>query len=396
MKPSFIHSRRCWSDETLLLAALCRMSAATPSVNPGLDWRRLLLISQEERISNLAYANLRKDGMINDIPSDVVDEMSLLYEAVLQRTILVNKELSKLLSLFESASIRCMPIKGAFMARHIYDDAGVRDMGDIDILVPPEAGARAAQLLRDRGYDTLDEVEEEGDYVNSSILIDKDSIFPIPIHLHWHIVNASLSLSMYRRAIDMEEMWRESRPVAYDRAHGYAPAPHHLICHLAEHAMKHSFSHLVLVADVVSVFDRFASGTTSGYLDIFPSLDLPKIADCARRWNLRHQVYYTLVIAEEIFGLHVDRALLSAVRPRCQTIWDRALINALRENRRRDGLSFWGLLAAAEDIRGQFRFLWESAFPSRRAMRSFGKEGAPRNYLARLSRGITMIKRSLA
>ncbi|KAB1988343.1 nucleotidyltransferase family protein, partial [Haemophilus parainfluenzae] len=57
-----------------------------------------------------------------------------------------------LLKRLMAAGIDAMPYKGPILAHALYDPADLRQFGDLDIIVPPEAMAAVEPLLRDQGY----------------------------------------------------------------------------------------------------------------------------------------------------------------------------------------------------------------------------------------------------
>ena len=113
-----------------------------------------------------------------------------------------------------------LPMKGLDLAHRLYPSPSLRDMGDIDLLVRPSALGEADEALRRLGYlpdsDPLPLASSGSTLQAVGYSRDDGSI---PVHLHWHVTNASLPHFMYR--IEVGEIWRD--------ASGGTMAPHHRV-----------------------------------------------------------------------------------------------------------------------------------------------------------------------
>lgn len=229
--------------------------------------------------------------------------------------------------------VEFLPLKGLHLAHRVYPSPALRDMGDLDLLVRPGDLRAAHEALRASGY----AAECDPDAVKGSlnaVLYHRDG--DLPVHLHWHVSNASLPHFMYR--IDSEEIWREAR--------GGEMARHHLVVTLCEHALKHSYETLLLLADI-ELASRGA--------------DWRLVAEAARRWGLEEAVACALVLLRDLMG--VESAGLSWVRrPRGGA---GALLLRLARRRRWNGLSALGYLSMAQGVRAKARFVRESLAPRR-------------------------------
>ena len=61
-------------------------------------------------------------------------------------------ELDRILKLFAAAAIPAMPLKGAHLAKAVYENVSWRRIGDIDLLVRTDDLAAAGELLQRDGY----------------------------------------------------------------------------------------------------------------------------------------------------------------------------------------------------------------------------------------------------
>jgi hypothetical protein len=261
--------------------------------------------------------------------------------------------------------VEALPLKGVYLGHRIYPSPGLRDLGDVDLLVHRAEIPDADRTLRQLGYEPEFEAarlaEGRGDLLNAVLYHREDSL---PVHLHWELSNLSLPHFMYR--IDTEEVWRESRGGEMWRPH--------LLLTLCEHALKHSFSALIHLTDVELVSR---------------GMDWDAAADAARRWGLERPVHYALVLLRDLMGVvspGLDRLRVEPLG------WaGRAFLGAARR-RRWDGLSALGLLSMAPGAGGKARFLRETLMP-----RGEAREGLrTRSPWGRLGRTITLAWRGMA
>jgi len=219
-------------------------------------------------------------------------------------------------------------------------------------LVPRSRVEIADRALHSLGYRPSTGLHESlkagGSYLNS-LLYSGDGVFPV--HLHWHVVNASLPLFMVR--IRPEEIWSESREGIVAGARARRMAPHHLLLTLCEHALKHSYDALIHLADI----DRaWRAG-----------VEKVRVFDTARRWGIEPAMRLGLFLASRILGTPVH------VRP-SPGFLSRWILRSVREDRRWAGLGALGYMMMAKGWRDRGRFLRASLSPPPAEIRAFGKQ----------------------
>ncbi|HXG60703.1 MAG TPA: nucleotidyltransferase family protein [Planctomycetota bacterium] len=236
------------------------------------------------------------------------------------------------------SEVEALPLKGLHLAHRLYPSPGLRDMGDIDLLVRRETVVEADRTLRRLGYvperDPRPSLEVPDAWVNSVLYARGRDL---PVHLHWDVRNGSLPGFMVR--IDPEEIWRERD--------GGGMAPHHLLVTLCEHALKHSYDALVHLTDI-----ELAAR----------AVRWERVEEVARRWGLERAVYFALVLVRDLLG--VETPGLKRFRPAGDGPAAQAFLASARR-RRWVGLSALGYLLLAEGPAGKIRFLREMFRPPR-------------------------------
>lgn len=226
--------------------------------------------------------------------------------------------------------VEALALKGLDLAHHLYPSPALRDMGDLDLLVRRADVRRADAALRALGYRPDRDPEPSGGGFLNSALYFRDG--GLPVHLHWHVSNASLPHGMYR--VDVDEIWREASDGAL--------APHHRVVTLCEHALKHSFDALIHLADI-ELASRGA--------------DWPRVAESARRWGLERAVGYALVLVRDVLGVRSPGlAFFETTRPGPEG----GVLLAQARARRSRGVSALGLLSMASS---RIRFIRDAVSP---------------------------------
>ncbi|HLF93426.1 MAG TPA: nucleotidyltransferase family protein [Planctomycetota bacterium] len=225
--------------------------------------------------------------------------------------------------------LEAIPLKGLHLAHRLYPSPGLRDMGDIDLLARDVSAADRA--LRGLGYAPERDARRASPLDAVEYLRDDG----LPVHLHGHVSNASLPHFMYR--VDVGEIWAASR--------GGEMAPHHQVVTLCEHALKHSFSELILLTDI-ELAGR----------DADPGL----VAETASRWGLERAVHYARVLLRDL--MEAETAALERV-PVPPPGWEGRAFLGWARRRRWNGLSALGFLSMARGFRAKARFVREALAP---------------------------------
>jgi hypothetical protein len=183
-------------------------------------------------------------------------------------------------------------------------------VGDIDILVKPGDVSSSVKLLNELGYFNpscycFNPQKPYSAYLNSMPL-SKPAKIPYFVHLHWHLLNATIPLSMYK--IPMEEVWQSAGPERHQDREMLMLDPHHLVVYLSIHAFKHSFNKISLFYDI--------QGAIELYKD---RLDFKAIAEVATEWGAALPLYYSLYLTSEILKADVPEHILSSIKPEKMT-----------------------------------------------------------------------------
>ena len=115
------------------------------------DWARFLAIATNHGLMPLAYEHLNAVAA-DALPKPVLVDLWKWRERTARRNAAMATELAGILADLESAGIDAIPYKGPALAQSLYGDVGLRQFGDLDLLLMPADVLRAKACLLARGY----------------------------------------------------------------------------------------------------------------------------------------------------------------------------------------------------------------------------------------------------
>lgn len=267
---------------------------------------------------------------------------------------LLYHELQQILTACEQEEIPVILLKGAYLAKQVYPEPGLRPMGDLDLMVHPKDLEKACAITGKLGYTTAysHSPEVEMAFSHQMPMYSKGSLFGI--EWHWHLTDPG---SPYD--IEPEELWERAIPMQTEGVPCFALAPEDLFLHLAYHLAGHHHCKVPLraLADIDMLL-----GTASLHLD------WQVIIERAKRWRLERCVYLTLRLARECFGTPLPDGVLMALVPEpveddiiawaYEMLFTAPVAKAIRINN--SLLPVWQKQNSIERL----RMVWESVFLS--------------------------------
>ena len=161
--------------------------------------------------------------------------------------------------LHDEAGIEAMPLKGVVLSLLLYGDPGLRQCGDIDLLVQPERLDEAIPLLLAHGYrPRIPHHFTPDGRMKPSYRRFRHEVGLV--HMSGsHIVEAHHRLNGIRGLLPEHLDVLRARAVAVNVGglEVYVPGPDHLLGYLAVHAMLSRWSTMKWLYDLPFVIDRF-------------------------------------------------------------------------------------------------------------------------------------------
>lgn len=372
-----------------------RASAFPPALQAdGLDWHLFLTKARREGVAPLVYARLLAIVETRTtVPALVLEALSQDYYAAAARNTIIFTELGKVLDALHAAGQQVIVLKGAALAEIVYKNLALRPMADVDLLIQEQDFFTVDQALKQIGYDAAGQAGLDAHALPSdslTALIYRCASENSPsFHIHWHLVNSTVPNGSLTRDMDLAGIWRNAIKTRIAGRETLVLAPHHLLLHLAEHALRvtHSLSKLSYFCDIKEAAEFYRD-----------TLDWDLLIWECKRFNLDRMVSIPFHFAVKYLDADIPAAVVAGLRPKSYRLGERIFIHALSRNRRAPGLSYLLYLAHARGPAEKLAFLWGTLFPPRRVIAQHCGIPSARVgkvfYLRRISRVLFALVRS--
>jgi hypothetical protein len=277
-----------------------------------LDWPYLLRLALMHRVLPLLYSNLSR-AMPEAVPIRILDELRRLFRGNVERNLFLTAELLKLARAFETQGIPAVPFKGPVLAVSAYQDLGLRQFGDLDILVHRRDIVEAGAVIVSQGYrsnldknDTAhnhgsdpDEVAYRGAQYYTFNRSDRRS----KVDLQWRIAQQYFSFS-----IDQERLWERLAPVCVAGRTVRTFAPSDMLLILCVHGSKHRWDKLKWVCDVAELVRVHKC-----------EIDWEEIQQQARKQKAKRMLGLGLLLAQELVGAELPSEISKQIHGNAMT-----------------------------------------------------------------------------
>ncbi len=150
------------SPEEQLLISLCRLYFGEKQkinihalVKKITDIDKFAYLANEHGIIALVYHNLKETGAGDILPKDKMAFLANSNLKSLGRNTFLYNIIEEVLDHFKQAKIKTVLLKGMALELSVYGNKGLRQMNDIDILVPHERCMEARRILLKNGFRSI-------------------------------------------------------------------------------------------------------------------------------------------------------------------------------------------------------------------------------------------------
>jgi hypothetical protein len=264
-------------------------------------WQAFVNLAALHRLGPLIWNRIQEKGLTTMVPKEAAEK--------LQRSLLVNTtqnlrlygELRRLLSALQPEGIRLILLKGIYLATAIYEQIGLREMSDIDVLARSSDLPRIVPIMMDLGYLPLDPIHMDVTFQAAHHLPRMVKEGVATFELHWNLVLPGESYS-----IDVDGLWKQAVPLQLVGYNALILSVEDLLLHLCVHASHHHQFHSGLrsLCDIAETIHRFNS-----------AVNWHAIIEQAiiRKWD--RGVYLTLRLTKEMVGADVPTFVLERLQP---------------------------------------------------------------------------------
>jgi hypothetical protein len=162
------------------------------------QWARVEALAQHHGLTGLLHRSIRSTSVA--VPSEVAArlEASALSDAA--GNLAKFARWTALCQRFADAGVRAMTYKGFHVALSIYDDVGIRPVGDLDFLVEAADVGRAIEVAAQKGYWLTRRWRAALDNVGLPYALSRahemqlGAFDRLAVDLHWHVAPAGLAV----------------------------------------------------------------------------------------------------------------------------------------------------------------------------------------------------------
>lgn len=213
IRGALLHHRLPGGSAARVHAAICSELRDPPQADPWAsflpeDWRLLVNMVHQDRegLGPLLYWQLEKNHWSQSVPPSVRSALAQMYYNTVAHNALLFSEYHKLADEFNRAMLPFVPIKGIALAQEVYPHAGLRPMGDLDLLVPASRADEAVRLAAGAGYTPAEAEIQEG--INAAVAYNAFLLGGekrrIGLELHWNLMGGAED----ERRVPMDWFWR--------------------------------------------------------------------------------------------------------------------------------------------------------------------------------------------
>ena len=271
-------------------------------------WESALAAAEWHRVAPLLFRHLDRTPYV---PTWVTARLEERYLANAARNIFVTDELRRVLAALAAVDIPVMPLKGAALIEMVYPDPALRELFDLDLLVPVDRLAEAEAILLESGYE--DDPAAYGDEPSPRALrandhheaglVHRTRVTAIELH-------RQITIAGEGKPFNVGEIWDRAEPSA-SQPTCMLPAPEDLLLHVTLHFTRNRLggsAHLSLTGGALAQIADIA------WLARGTNIDWDTFAATALEYGLGLRVFLALFAAAEL-GIEIPGRVLTMLRP---------------------------------------------------------------------------------
>lgn len=276
-------------------------AALDGALGQGVDWKELGRLAAHERAARSLVALL--ETRADRVPDHSLARVRRLAQFGTVQSQFLTHRLRRLLGLLSSEGIPVMLLKGAALAHRFYPDAGMRPMGDLDLLVRAEDAQSAWLLAQRAGWQRRADVPDARHYIGHQHVAPLEDDQGAETGLEFH---TELFTRQAPFALPASDLWARAERVPLLGEVAAVPDPADLLLHACLHF---AWSHEMTFGVCRTLNDVRAIGERA-------PLDWEAFVTRARAARGATCCYWTLRLARELTGVAVPDEVLAALAPR--------------------------------------------------------------------------------
>ncbi|NIP41590.1 MAG: hypothetical protein GWN00_06170, partial [Aliifodinibius sp.] len=190
------------------LLEILKSKNETPVVLPtsGEEWRALIRLASIHQVRSLVYFRLQEKGLFNRVPQIVADHLKRDYLMIAGRNSIFLQDHRELVDLLNQNGVPNISLKGMHFIRSVYPEVSLRELVDIDLMVPKNQLRQSVDLIRSIGFETYRPIDWD---------LDIKTSHQLPVFTNHNQTNLeihhSISSGEEEQNFDSNELWFSKR-----------------------------------------------------------------------------------------------------------------------------------------------------------------------------------------
>lgn len=309
-----------------------------PEWKANMDWTRLADISRKEGVAGILYGYLKE----KETPPPALAPFENFYRATAAMNFIHLQAIKNLESALSDKKIQVLTLKGASLLDMIYPKVGLRSMEDLDLMVQPKNQKEFEEVLIGLGY-------KKDPWI--SHIFAKENV---TLDLHSHALNTDrIDSRADLFPAGMETIWEKSAP--WNEGFQWVRRPDHKdnILLLSQHLMKHSFSRLIWLVDIIEIV-RGRDHTF--WTELFERADQLK---------QKKPLSYVLYLSNGLFGFKPPKEFELEALLGEYSVLERNILEMKLSGQSPDYIGHLLSLFCLPGFRKRVLFGWETLFPKK-------------------------------
>ena len=263
------------------------------------DWDYLAKTIIDRGIAPLLYIKLSLLANSHLIPKPITAKLQQSYYITLSRSTILYEHFKLLAGQFLANGIELIALKGIYLSEWLYQDIGLRQMSDIDLLVKPEDGEKALEVLAGMGYQSNGEDESDSDVKYGEVVHYTPLVLngvAIEVHIKLHQDNEK-----YR--VLVAKLWENATPVTVNNIKVLTLNAYDLLIHTCIHLDKHfqqGHVQFTCFSDVTNLLEQNSD-----------TFDWVELENTCKLYNCDKEVFKYILLVNKYMQATVPAAIIS-------------------------------------------------------------------------------------
>jgi hypothetical protein len=276
----------------------------TPENSDAIDWATVCQYSDTQGCNSLLYYRLKEHNLLSQLPKELEANLKQSFFGDSARALRYIHFLKQLLAEFNRQGIQTILLKGAAtFIDQLYENSGLRPMGDLDILIEVNRLSDAHQILLSQGFIELFEMD---DVMDNSAVDERHHQLPALHHPQLDILielHFAVSYGQSGRILTAKHAWSVKQDIFWEGLNTAILPPTERVLHNIVHALK---------KDYLSASINFRQVVEFAYLveRYQKEVDWPKIIRLCEQESYTTPLFSYCLLAHQLLSLPIPKQML--------------------------------------------------------------------------------------